>query len=137
MLNTSSITNIDRPDWVEYDNQGSVNLIAYGDNFTRLYNHITKKNLPINIYNARFIKPLDKEMLTKILSSGKNTYVVEDVTYISGLGSAMFEYAQANGLSSDRIRIIGLPDEFIEHGSVSEIQKKYGLDCESIIKKIF
>jgi len=127
---------IEKPSWVENNRLGTVNLVAYGDNFRRLNEHVENYGLPINTFNARFIKPLDNAMVDKILTSGFSTFVVEDVTVIGGLGSAIFEYAQSQGLPTDKIKIIGLPDEFIEHGSQDEIRKKYGLDTESIIKKI-
>ncbi|HOO44317.1 MAG TPA: transketolase C-terminal domain-containing protein, partial [Bacillota bacterium] len=121
--------------WIAHMREGSVNLIAYGDNFTRLNDHIETNNLPINTYNARFIKPLDKLMLEQIAKSSLETYVLEDSCIIGGLGSAINEYLQANDLPN-KIKIIGLPDEFIEHGSVEEIYQKYGLDTDSVIKKM-
>jgi len=127
---------ITKPSWVEYNKEGSVNLIAYGDNFIRMKEAIDKDNLPINLYNARFIKPLDETMVRNILLSDKTTYVLEDVTYISGLGSAIFEYAQAKNLPTNNLKILGLPDEFIEQGSIDEIYEKHGLSTKQIIKKI-
>ncbi len=133
---TSKFERITKPTWVAYDNQGKVNLVAYGDNFHRLQEHVEKHDLPVNMYNARFIKPMDETMLSKILGNGLKTYVLEDVTKISGLGSAILEYASSQGLKTENIELIGLPDEFVEHGSIKEIQKKYGLDTESVIKRI-
>ncbi|XMB72375.1 1-deoxy-D-xylulose-5-phosphate synthase [Mycoplasmatota bacterium WC30] len=124
------------PSWVEENNQGEFNLIAYGDNFIRMSEYIKTNKLPINVYNARFIKPFDNKMVEKILNSNLKTYVLEAATVVSGLGSAIFEHAQANNLNTNNLRILGLPDEFIEHGSVQDIYRLYGLDTESVIKKI-
>ena len=133
LIETSKIT---KPLWHEFNQNAKVNLIAYGDNFQRMKSYIFKNKLPVNLYNALFIKPLDEEMVSKILKSSLPTYVLEDVTYISGLGSAIFEFAQKNDLPVSKLRIIGLPDEFIQQGSKEEIYEKYGLSTEQIINKI-
>ncbi len=127
---------ITKPVWFEFNQNAEVNLIAYGDNFQRMKSYILEKNLPINLYNALFIKPLDEKMVSKILKSNLPTYVLEDVTYISGLGSAIFEFGQKNNLPINNLKILGLPDEFIQQGSKEEIYEKYGLSTEQIINKI-
>lgn len=124
------------PSWVAYDRSGHVNLVAYGDTFTRLNRYIEDHQLPINTINARFIKPLDKTMVESLSKSGLPTYVVEDTTKISGLGSAILEYLSEQKLDRNQIFILGLPDAFIEHGSIDDLYKTYGLDTESIIKTI-
>ena len=98
--------------------------------------YIDSKKLSINLYNAMFIKPLDELIVTSILKSNLPTYVLEDVTYISGLGSAIFEFAQKNDLPVNHLKIFGLPDKFIEQGTREEIYQKYGLSTEQIIDKI-
>ncbi len=133
LIETSKIT---KPLWHEFNQNAKVNLIAYGDNFQRMKSYIFENKLPVNLYNALFIKPLDEETVSKILKSSLPTYVLEDVTYISGLGSAIFEFAQKNDLPVSKLRIIGLPDEFIQQGSKEEIYEKYGLSTEQIINKI-
>jgi len=133
LIETSKIT---KPLWHEFNQNAKVNLIAYGDNFQRMKSYIFENKLPVNLYNALFIKPLDEETVSKILKSNLPTYVLEDVTYISGLGSAIFEFAQKNDLPVSKLRIIGLPDEFIQQGSKEEIYEKYGLSTEQIINKI-
>lgn len=121
--------------WKEFDYQGKVNLITYGDNFTRMQKYILDKGLKINIYNAMFIKPMDESMLENIISKGYKSFVLENVTKISGLGSSILEYLSDHGKSLD-VKILGLPDTFIEQGSQEEIYKQYSLDEESIVKKI-
>lgn len=127
---------IEKPTWLEYFNNADVNLVAYGDNFHEFKVYIDEHKLPINLYNALFIKPFDMNMVNKIFSSGKLTYVIEDSIKVSGLGSALLEYASENNLDAKLIKIIGLPDEFIEHGDVLSIKKQYKLDLESVIKQI-
>jgi 1-deoxy-D-xylulose-5-phosphate synthase len=126
---------ITSPTWKAYLHQGKANLIAYGDNFTRMKQYIEDHNLSINLYNALFIKPMDEVMLDKIIQSNLPTYVLEDVTKISGLGSSILEYLSDKDKTL-KVKILGLPDEFIQHGSQKEIYKKYHLDEESIIDVI-
>lgn len=136
LVDTTNLTVIDKPTWYEYNNSGTVNLVAYGETFTNFKNYIDEHKLPINIYNALFIKPMDLQMLEKLLNSDKPIYIVEDSVKTSGLGSAILEYASEKNLLSNQIKIFGLPDEFIEQGDLLSIQKQYGLDVESVIKKI-
>lgn len=126
---------IDSVSWVMEDNLGKANLIAYGDNFTRMRDYIQAKNLPINLINARFIKPMDLMMLEELLKSELPLYVLEDVTKISGLGSSILEFMSDKGISKV-IRIFGLPDEFILQGTQEEIYKLYGLDELTIVNTI-
>ncbi|MCF7923531.1 MAG: 1-deoxy-D-xylulose-5-phosphate synthase [Candidatus Izimaplasma sp.] len=135
IYNQKNYEAITEPTWKEFNQDANVNLIAYGDNFTRMYNYIQKNNLDVNLYNAMFIKPLDTKMLDKIIKNNKSTYVLEDVTKISGLGSSILEYLSEQNKHLE-IKILGLPDEFIDHGSQEKLYKKYNLDEESIIKTI-
>lgn len=136
LLDCHDFQPITKPCWLPYEREGRVNLIAYGDTFVRLKKAIDNQKLPINIYNALFIKPLDTTMVDRILSQDKKTFVVEDVVKVSGLGSGIFEYAQENDLPTNQLKIIGLPDAYIEHGDLDSLQKQYGLDTESILTKV-
>jgi 1-deoxy-D-xylulose-5-phosphate synthase len=78
---------------------------------------------------------MDEVMLDKIIQSNLPTYVLEDVTKISGLGSSILEYLSDKDKTL-KVKILGLPDEFIQHGSQKEIYKKYHLDEKSIIDVI-
>ncbi len=127
---------ITSPSWQTQDNSGKVNLICYGDNYLRMNKYIKEKGLPINVINARFIKPLDTVMVKKLLEMDIKTYVLEDVTVSGGLGSSIFEYAQAENISTNGLHIIGLPDQFIEQGKVEELYKKFKMDSLSVVKKI-
>ncbi|MDA3931635.1 MAG: 1-deoxy-D-xylulose-5-phosphate synthase [Tenericutes bacterium] len=135
IYNEETYEAITKPTWISYLNSGDVNLIAYGDNFTRMKKYIDTHKLKINLYNALFIKPMDELMINKIVKTKLKTFVLEDVTKISGLGSSVLEYLSDNDLSLD-LKILGLPDEFIDHGTQEQIYKKYHLDEESIVKKI-
>lgn len=124
-----------KPTWPSLDRSGDYNLIAYGDNFARMKSTIEKNNLKINLYNAMFIKPMDLDVLDSIIASKLPTFVLEDVTKISGLGSSILEYLSETDQFL-KVKIIGLPNEFIAHGNQDDIYKKYHLDEKSLIKTI-
>lgn len=85
----------------------------------------------IGLYDLRFVKPLDKDMLCDIAQRYRMIVTVEDGVRNGGAGSAIIEFMQDNGFSIP-VHRIGLPDEFVEHGSVSELYKVCGMDKESI-----
>lgn len=123
---------ISTPTWTKVITTGSINLICYGDNVNRMRNLLEKTNLDVSLFNARFIKPIDKTLFEEILRSGKKIVVLEDVSVVGGLGSALMEYAQATGFDASLIHILGLPDDFIQQGTISEVYKLYHLDETSI-----
>ncbi len=86
------------------------------------------------IINARFVKPLDQEMVRLISEVGR-CLVVEENSTLGGLGSAILEEISKLGLRFPKISIHGLPDRFVEHGSISEIRELVGLTPQFICQK--
>ena len=98
-----------------------------------------EKELPKNTvshFNMRFIKPLDEQLLHKIFSQFDKIITIEDGTIVGGFGSAVVEFTSEKNYHSKTIKRMGIPDNFIEHGTVSELQEIVGLDKESILKEI-
>jgi 1-deoxy-D-xylulose-5-phosphate synthase len=87
-------------------------------------------------FNMRFVKPLDEELLHVVFNKFDKIITIEDGTIIGGFGSAVVEYASENNYPSKTIKRIGVPDNFIEHGKISELQEIIGLDKKSILKEI-
>ncbi|HEX9601030.1 MAG TPA: 1-deoxy-D-xylulose-5-phosphate synthase [Mariniflexile sp.] len=94
---------------------------------------IEKSNNPDSIahYDMRFIKPLDAELLHTILKTFDTVITIEDNSIKGGFGSAVLEFAATYNYKNN-IKLLGIPDVFIEHGSVTELQKSIGLDVESL-----
>ena len=90
-------------------------------------------NLNVSHYDMRFIKPLDEKLLHKIFKIHKTIVTVEDNSIKGGFGSAILEFASANNYKNT-IKVLGIPDTFIEHGSVEELQKIAGLDVERLAR---
>jgi 1-deoxy-D-xylulose-5-phosphate synthase len=84
-------------------------------------------------FDMRFVKPLDAKLLHTILKDYKTIFTIEDGTIIGGFGAAILEFSSQNNYHN-KIKILGIPDNFIAHGSVSELQNKIGLDAKSLAK---
>lgn len=86
-------------------------------------------------YDMRFCKPLDTEVLESVSQRFSRIVTVEDGQLAGGFGSAVLEWLSDNGKTTT-VRRIGLPDRFIEHGTVSELRHIAGTDIESIKRAI-
>ncbi len=96
-------------------------------------------DLPLDsvaLYHMRFIKPLDEDLLHNIFHKFHKIITVEDGTIVGGFGSAVLEFSNSNKFKNKEVKILGIPDRFIEHGSVSAVYKEANLDYESIKKSI-
>ena len=93
---------------------------------------LEKTGISAMVVNARFIKPLDRNLLLSVVSRVKKIVTVEENTLAGGFGSAFLEFLNEAGVQSVRIKILGIPDEFIEQGQQNELREKYRLDEEGI-----
>lgn len=93
------------------------------------------EGLSVAHYDMRFLKPLDTALLDDVCSKFNRIITVEDGVKKGGFGSAVTEYIASRGLHK-RVVSLGLPDEFVEHGSPSELYRLTGLDEESIYNEI-
>jgi|TARA_B110000908_G_scaffold157261_1_gene197207 1-deoxy-D-xylulose-5-phosphate synthase len=93
------------------------------------------EELGATVVDMRFIKPLDIELLKHIALSHHTIVTVEDNAIAGGAGSGINEYILNNGLSV-KVLNIGLPDQFIKHGTQEEVHQELGLDCQGIINKV-
>jgi 1-deoxy-D-xylulose-5-phosphate synthase len=82
-------------------------------------------------YDLRFAKPLDEEMLHEVFSKYNKIITIEDGTVIGGIGSAIVEFMAENGYKAD-IKILGIPDRIVEHGSQKELHKECHYDADAI-----
>ena len=86
-------------------------------------------------YDLRFLKPLDEEMLHEIGRKFKKVITIEDGVRNGGMGSAVMEWMNDHGYQPETHRL-GLPDNFVEHGTVAQLQAIVGIDKESIKKVV-
>jgi 1-deoxy-D-xylulose-5-phosphate synthase len=95
-----------------------------------------KQGISVKVVNARFIKPLDEKMLHAILSDNIPIITVEEAVLQGGFGSAVLEFAHDHGYHEARIDRMGIPDRFIEHGSVNKLLEEIGLTTENLVLKL-
>ena len=86
-------------------------------------------------YDLRFVKPLDENLLQDIGRKFNKIITIEDGVRNGGMGSAVMEWMSDHGFRPQIVRM-GLPDAFVEHGSVAQLRKLVGLDADSIRKEI-
>jgi len=95
---------------------------------------LEKEGVSVSVVNARFVKPMDGELLKELAQKFKLIFTVEENTVKGGFGSAVNEFLAPwyNG----KVINIGIPDKFIEHGKQEELRKLVGLDAESLYRKV-
>jgi 1-deoxy-D-xylulose-5-phosphate synthase len=95
---------------------------------------LEKEGLSVGVVNCRFVKPIDVRLADLASSTGR-VLVVEENIRQGGLGGAVLELFNDMNLSNVRVKRIGLPDKFVEHGPSGLLKEKYGLDTSGIIKE--
>ncbi len=103
-------------------------------NVSKALEDITQ-NQKVAHYDMRFVKPLDRKLLTEIFQKFSKIITVEDGVRMGGFGSAILEYASETGYKGD-IHVLGIPDEFIEQGNVNQLQEIAGINVEGIRQKL-
>ena len=88
------------------------------------------------VINARYVKPLDTELILKHIKRVKKAVTIEENVLMGGFGSAILEQLEAHKIFNAHVTRIGIPDKFVEHGDQPHLRKKYGLDEHSIVKKV-
>ncbi len=120
-------------------NQGEdIALIACGSMVlvcTEVLSVLQRNKINPFLINARFIKPLDYELLEKIGKGLKKIFIVEENTFIGGLGSMIAVYL-SNKDFSVKVHTLSLPDKFVQHGARNILLSIVGLDIKSIADKI-
>ena len=86
-------------------------------------------------YDIRFVKPIDEDLLHEVFQQYDKVITVEDGTVVGGLGSAILEFMNAHGYQS-QIKILGIPDTIVEHGSLKELQKECHYDAIAIAEAV-
>ncbi len=97
-------------------------------------NILRQEGLNVSVVNARFVKPLDQEVLTRAFRECGFVVTVEEGALAAGFGSAVLELAADQGLDASRVRRLGIPDMFIEHGERAELLADLQLDAPGIAR---
>ena len=123
------------------DVSGDVAIFAFG---TATYaalkaaDRLSKEGIRATVVNARFVKPLDEDLLLALTQSHRLILTVEESYLNCGFGSAVLEMMEANNAlyAGPRVIRLGLPDVLIPHGSQSLLHAKFGIDADAIYNRI-
>ena len=130
-----AISSMENGEWKmeNYDYTKNLNQDVQGNHHSQFSIH--NSQLSVAHYDMRFLKPLDEEILDEVGRKFQHIITVEDGVRDGGLGSAVLEWMNDHGYHPEVVRL-GLPDKFVEHGKVSELQQLVGIDKESIKQQI-
>ncbi|WP_392396875.1 1-deoxy-D-xylulose-5-phosphate synthase [Paenibacillus senegalimassiliensis] len=97
---------------------------------------LKREGISASVVNARFLKPLDGEMLARLAQMGGKMVVLEEVSQAGSLGSAILEHYAEQGITGLDISLMGVPDRFIEHGSIKDQLAEVGLTAEGVVEEV-
>lgn len=97
---------------------------------------LKKEGLEGTVANLRFVKPLDERLLLSIAKKNKVLLTLEENVVMGGFGSAVLEALQKNGITDCAVRVIGIPDKFIEHGKPQLQREQCGLEAPQVAEEV-
>jgi len=99
--------------------------------------HLAKDRIETTVVNARYVKPLDAQLLLALARTKRLIVTVEEAYLAGGFGSAVLELLEENGLQ-DNVRVVrmGIPDRLVTHGEPKLLLAKYGLDADGIYNRV-
>ena len=119
---------------------GDVAIIAYGSMVypsVEAGENLAKSGIQSTVINARWVKPLDVEMIVNLAKTKRLIVTVEEAYLAGGFGSAVMECLEENGLL-DTVKVVrmGVPDRIVTHGDPKMLLAQYGLDADGIYNKV-
>jgi len=115
-----------------------VAILAIGTTVTpalEAADRLAEEDIEATVANARFAKPLDAELIKDLASHTKRLVTVEENTLSGGFGNSVVDLLQQLGISDIKVKVIAIPDEFVEQGSQAQLRAHYGLDAEGIARQ--
>ena len=97
---------------------------------------LSSENISVSVINARFVKPLDEDLIVQMAAKTRHLVTVEENVLSGGFGSAVLELLANRGITGVSVKRLGIPDEFVEHATQAELRGQYGLDEEGIYSTI-
>jgi 1-deoxy-D-xylulose-5-phosphate synthase len=94
---------------------------------------LAEQGVRVGVVNARFVKPIDEQMLRQAAATGF-VITIEENALLGGFGSAVLETANRLGLSTERFKVLAIPDRFVEHGEREELLAEMGLDAAGLVR---
>jgi 1-deoxy-D-xylulose-5-phosphate synthase len=118
---------------------GDLTIVAFGpvvNNALEAAQALSGEGLDCGVINARFAKPLDSALILDSAEATHNLLTIEENVLNGGLGSAVVELISSSDLTDVKIKCLGLPDKFIEHGPQELLRSLYNIDSEGIAQYI-
>jgi len=137
---------LNRATEIETINIGTAELLCEGDDLlllpvgNRVYTaleaakQLKAEGYSVSVINPRFIKPLDAQLICEQVQKTGKVITVEDNTFLGGFGSSILELLSRKNIFDIKLKMLGHPDEFIEHGPQQILWKNSGIDSDAIIK---
>lgn len=98
---------------------------------------LNSQGISTGVVNARFIKPIDEELIIDCANKGIKLVIIEDGVIRGGYGSSILEFINEKKIDfCQNLKIFGFPDQFVTHGTAEQLYKMYGLDVDGIYKKL-
>jgi 1-deoxy-D-xylulose-5-phosphate synthase len=112
-----------------------VSIGTMGNQARKAVQALASEGIHVGHANMRFVKPIDTQLLDQLARKYRYIVTIEDGTRIGGFGSAVAEYIVENhtGIS---VKIMGIPDEIIEHGSQDELYREVGIDAQALVTHV-
>ena len=113
-------------------------LVAVGnmvEETEKLWNRFSQEGMDVTFVNARFLKPVDTELIEDLSKDHDRIVVIEEGIKHGGYGSLVEEYAEENALPV-KVTVCAIEDRFVQHGSVPELRRMLGLDMDSVHDRI-
>ncbi|GCE17443.1 hypothetical protein KDK_12430 [Dictyobacter kobayashii] len=123
------------PETLEAAEHQETVLLAYGATVSQAElaaKELADEGIHVAVVNARWAKPLDEEMILRLAKATRRLITIEDHVVAGGFGSAVLELLEQHKLNEVDVRVIGLPDKFVEHGALTILKELYGLSSAHI-----
>lgn len=122
------------------EGEGDIAIIAYGSMVypaVQAAENLSKDGIEATVVNARFVKPLDTELILNLAQTNRVIITVEEAYLAGGFGSAVMELLEEKALL-DKVKVVrmGVPDEIVTHGDPKFLLSEYGLDADGIYQKV-
>jgi len=130
---------IDRGTWEVLREGGHAAILAVGSMVypaLQAAHTLSQKSIEVTVVNSRFIKPLDELMLKDLISRHDHVITIEENVLAGGFGNAVLEFLEQNHLRDVAVCCVGLPDQFIEHGSRDQLLKDVRLNADGICRQV-
>lgn len=129
-------TDIELGSWTYLKKGNKLTIVSYGSSLNDILDMVNEKGIDCNVVNARFIKPIDFNIVKDLVNNNHPIIVYEESIIAGGLGSSILEYLQSIHISGINISIMGIDDMYVEQGTRKELLKDIGISMDDLYKKI-